>query len=110
MYGLRRTDVFGRHGNPLTYDDKSSETIPIIYGRDVRDWFYVEGEKDVSRGKVGWNGDNERAKEVGARIRLYVTSWNNPKPEHKVVSVDYLSKKDETPAAPFCLAMTLETK
>jgi hypothetical protein len=94
----------------VNFEDKSSETIPIVYGQDVRDWFYVEGEKDVSRGEVVWKGDNERAKQVGARIRLYLTSWENPKPDKTVVSIDYLSKKDDTVAAPFCLAMTLETK
>jgi len=57
-----------------------------------------------------WKGDNQRAKQVGARIRLYLTTWENPKPDKKVVSIDYLSKKDDTVAAPFCLAMTLEAK
>ncbi len=94
----------------VNYEDKSSETISIVYGKDVRDWFYAEGEKDVSRGKVAWKGDNERAKQFGKRIRLYMTTWVNPKPDKKVVGIDYLSRKDDTRAAPFCLAITLETK
>ena len=28
----------------------------------------------------------------------------------RVVSIDYLSRKEETVAAPFCVAMTLEEK
>jgi hypothetical protein len=94
----------------INYEDKSSETIPIVYGKDVRDWFYIDGEKELSRGKVAWKGDNERAKAVGARVRLYLTTWVNPKPDKKVVSIDYLSRKDDTVAAPFCLAITLEAK
>jgi hypothetical protein len=93
----------------VNYDDKSTETIEIAYGKDVRDWWYGEGDKEVSRGKVAWKGDNERAKSLNAKIRLYLTTWTNPKPEKKVASIDYISTK-ETAAAPFCVAMTIEGK
>lgn len=92
----------------VTFEDKSTLLIPIVYGQDVRDWFYVEDEAGTARGKVVWTGDNERASMLGAKIRLYLTSWKNPRPEKKIMSIDYLGKKDETPAAPFCVAMTLE--
>jgi hypothetical protein len=36
------------------YDDGSTEGIPIVYGEDVRDWWYVDGEAEPSRGKVVW--------------------------------------------------------
>jgi hypothetical protein len=92
----------------VTFEDKSSLTIPIVYGQDVRDWFYIDGEADPERGQVVWHGENDRATEVGAKIRLYLTTWENPKPEKKVVSIDYLGKKAETVAAPFCVAMSFE--
>lgn len=92
----------------VRYHDNSTESIAIVYGEDVRDWFYLEDEKEPSRGKVAWRGSNDRATQVGAKLRLYVSSWKNPKPDQKVLSVDYLSKKSETVAAPFCLAITLE--
>jgi hypothetical protein len=92
------------------YEDKGVATIPVVYGQDVRDWFFVDGEKGVRRGSVAWTGDNKRAKEVGARIRLYLTTWVNPRPDKKVIRIDYLSKKDKTVAAPFCVAMTVEGK
>jgi hypothetical protein len=94
----------------INYDDKSVATIPIVYGQHVRDWFFVEGEKGVSQGKVAWTGDNQRAQQVKARLRLYLTTWTNPKPGKKVVSIDYISKKDSTVAAPFCVALTAEPK
>jgi hypothetical protein len=50
------------------------------------------------------------SKQVGARVRLYLTTWANPKPDKKVVGINYLSKKADTVAAPFCVAMTLELK
>jgi len=32
----------------VRYDDKAVETIPVVYGKDVRDWWFVEGEKGVA--------------------------------------------------------------
>jgi hypothetical protein len=92
----------------VRYDDNSTESVAIVYGEDVRDWFYLPDEKEPSRGKVAWRGANDRAAQVGAKLRLYVSSWKNPKPGQQVVSIDYVSKKTETVAAPFCLAITLE--
>src|SRR5205823_6181546 len=90
------------------YEDGTNAVIPIVYGKDVRDWFYVEDEKEPSRGKVAWQGNNGRAPQVGARIRLYLSTWENPSPGKKVTTIDYSSRKDQTVAAPFCIAMTLE--
>ena len=94
----------------VRYEDNSTESIAIIYGEEVRDWFYVDEEKEPSKGKVAWRGANEFATQVGAKLRLYVSSWKNPKPDQKIASIDYISRKDETAAAPFCLAITLEKK
>jgi hypothetical protein len=93
----------------VNYEDKTKQEIEIVYGKDVRDWFYAEGEADVSRGKVAWKGENERAKALNCGLRLYLSTWKNPKPDKKVVSIDYISTGD-TAAAPFCVAMTAETK
>jgi hypothetical protein len=94
----------------VRYEDRSVATIPIVYGKDVRDWFFIDGEKGVSRGSVVWKGDNKRAMQVGARLRVYMTTWQNPRPGKKVVAIDYVSKKGECVAAPFCVAMTAERK
>jgi len=92
----------------LTFEDKATLAIPIVYGQDVRDWFYVEAEAGPSRGKIAWNGQNERAAEVGAKIRVFQSEWKNTKPDSNVVSIEYVGRKDETPAAPFCVAITFE--
>jgi hypothetical protein len=92
----------------VTYDDKSTESIPIVYGQDVRDWWFLEGEKEPARAKVVWKGENEQSKKYKAGVRLYMTTWKNPKPDKKVVSIDYIGRKEETAAAPFCVAMTAE--
>jgi hypothetical protein len=88
------------------YKDKSTERIPIVYGEDVCDWFYEDGEKEPTRAKVVWKGDNEFATGVDCHLRLYATTWTNPKPDVKIMRIDYVGRKSETPGAPVCLAMT----
>jgi len=94
----------------IIYEDKSAEHIQIVFGEDVRDWWFRADEKETSRGKVAWKGDNELAKSYECRLRLYLTTWDNPTPDRKIVSIDYIGKKDETVAAPFCVAISLEEK
>ena len=93
----------------VRYDDGTSETIPVVYGQDVRDWWFTEASKGVSRGKVAWKGDNELAKGFDIRIRLYLTTWENPDPNKTVTAIDYVKTGDSV-AAPFCVALTLEAK
>jgi hypothetical protein len=90
------------------YADGSGEGISIVYGEDVRDWFYVNDEATTTRGKVVWTGENDRAAMLDAKIRVYLTTWQNPNPDREIVTIDYLGRKNETAAAPFCVAMTLE--
>lgn len=90
----------------VKYEDHGQETIPIVYGKDVRDWWYRES-LGPGRAEVAWNGTNGYAeKRNGATIRLYLTRWINPKPARKVVSIDFTSTNSDV--APFCVAMTIE--
>src|SRR5262249_1844800 len=91
------------------FADGSSAAIPVVYGEDVRDWWFNERTKGVTRGKVVWQGENEWSKTNQSQIRLYLTSWDNPSPEKKIASLDY-TKIGDSPAAPFCVAITLEAK
>jgi hypothetical protein len=91
------------------YADKTTATVDVAFGKDVRDWWYYANSPGVSRGKVAWMGKNECAAKSGASIRLYLTTWENPRPKMKVVGIDFLSTKT-TPAAPFCVAMTVQGK
>jgi WD40 repeat protein len=90
------------------YEDGDKEAIPVVYGQDVRDWWF--GSEGVRRGKVAWEAETAlAAKPTGVRItlRLYLTTWKNPKPARKVDHIDYSRRKD-TAASPFCVAMTAE--
>jgi outer membrane protein assembly factor BamB len=92
----------------INYEDKSLEKVPIVYGKDVSDWWYTEGTAVPSRAKVAWTGENDAARKTnGSKIRLYLMTWNNPHPSRKIVSID-LASTNSTNAAPFCVAMTIE--
>lgn len=92
------------------YDDKSTSDVEIVYGKDVVDWWVGPGRKDPTRSKVGWEGENEAVKGSGTKIKLSVTTWENPHPKKKVVSIDYVATAATTDVAPFCVAITAEDK
>jgi RNA polymerase sigma factor (sigma-70 family) len=93
----------------LFYVDGTTEAIPIVYGQDVRDFWLSDKEEGVTGGKVVWTGDNEFARQSNCRLRLYLTSWDNPHPQKTVNRIDYV-KLNGTAAAPFCVAITVEKK
>jgi hypothetical protein len=87
------------------YEDGNEQEIPIVCGKDVRDWWdIVPG--GVTRGRVAWTGGNAKTRQSKNALRLYLCVWENPHPGKKAVSIDFVSKN--TPAAPFCVAVTAE--
>jgi hypothetical protein len=92
----------------VNYDDGNVDRIPIVYGKDVCDWWHTDDDAEATGGEAVWKGDNDAVKRIGGRLRVYKLSWTNPRPDRKVSRIDYISRKDETAAAPFCIAMTVE--
>jgi len=90
----------------VNYNDGTQETIPIVCGEDLRDWWNKDQSRPVSRGTVVWEGSNPKVRSSNVTLRLYLTKWTNPRPEMEVTSIDYVSAN--TVAAPFCVAMTAE--
>lgn len=95
----------------ITYTDGSTEGFPVIHGEDVRDWWYVPGQADAPTvGKVAWEGTNEFADGQRAGIRLYSSVWKNPYPSKTIKSIDFVGRKADSDAAPFCVGITLEDR
>jgi hypothetical protein len=88
------------------YADGTAERIPIIYGRDVRDWWRDSDPAATSQGKLAWAGKNQASGAEEGRIRLFATAWKNPHPDRTVSAIDFQTK--DTPCAPFLVALTLE--
>jgi hypothetical protein len=91
------------------WDDGKSVKIPIVWGMDVLDWWYKEDTPKPTRAKVAWEGENEFAKSRGYKIRLYVMTWENTRPDTEVASIDFSSTM-ETDCAPFCVGVTGQEK
>jgi hypothetical protein len=104
-------------GNPLRavgayvlhYADGTRHEHEIQYGRDLRNWWWGgrgDDAAEAERAKVAWVGTNGPSSRYDAKIRLFLSTFENPRPNEEVVSVDFISK--QTPFAPFLVAMTIE--
>lgn len=91
----------------VTWEDDTTVTIPMRYGKDLLDWWFDDSSPEPSEAKVAWKGENAKAQAAGKKIRLYLATWENPKPDLKVKSID-LSSTKETACEPMCLAITAE--
>jgi len=91
------------------YADEKEEKIPVVYGQDVRDAWNWDRSRPVTRGKVVWTGNSPGAAKEGVSLRLYLTTWTNPRPGEEVTHIDFVSACN-TAASPFCVALTAERK
>lgn len=91
----------------VRFADGTEQTIPIVYGLDVRDAFSWDRMRPVMRGRVVWTGQSPATLKEGVSLRLYLTTWTNPRPDVEVESIDYVSMGN-TAASPFCMALTVE--
>jgi beta-glucosidase len=94
----------------IRYDDKTTATIPIEYGRDLRDWWDFDDAAPTTRAEVVWKSKNEASTNFqagGVGIRLFQLTWTNPHPEKTVAAFDYVST-NETMCAPFLVAVTTD--
>jgi len=79
--------------------------IPIVYGRDVRDWHSNPDGSAVDE-TAAWTGTNADSVQNKTSIRLFKTTWVNPVPGASIETLDYISKLSAS--APFLLAITAE--
>src|SRR6185436_3507236 len=86
--------------------DHSEQQISISYGRDVRDWYPQSNEStEGANQNIVWRGLIGE-KDRPFHIRLFKTTWTNPRPDVEISTLDYVSKV--TGSAPFLLAITVE--
>ena len=93
----------------LHYADGEIRSLDLVYGRDVRDWWYDPARADIEvidRATVVWTGANPVANEFGCRLRLYLNTRDNPRPEVKLTTFDFVSAMSES--GPFLIAVTIE--
>ncbi len=92
----------------MHYDDGSSETMPVVVGRHLRDWWLSDDHQQLTtQAKVAWIGTNPCAEKADAKIQLFLCPWENPHPEKTIVTIDFERGPSEYPS-PFCLAITCD--
>jgi RNA polymerase sigma factor (sigma-70 family) len=92
----------------LRFQDGQMTKIPIIYGRNIQDWWYGKESPDpLDPGTaIAWRGSNPEAASKGQKLRIYRSTFPNPRPGEPVQSIDYVSTL--TTCAPFLLGLTVE--
>jgi hypothetical protein len=87
----------------VNYADEHQETIPIVYGEDLRDWSAdSDPAAGLKRATQVWSAMNN----AHVRVRLFKHTWMNPLPDTEIVSIDYESTMADS--APFLIAVTAE--
>jgi WD40 repeat protein len=110
LHGADRTAI--ADGAPicryvLRYADGERREIPVLYGRDVRTLWQLDNDiKPGDRGVVAWLGTNPAIARLDGRLRLYRSTFDNPRPEVPIQSIDVVSSL--TQCIPFIIAITLE--
>jgi hypothetical protein len=97
----------------MHYSDGQTETCPIVYGQNVRDWWYYPATpKEAEQSHIAWTGNNQAAKswnppgDSAVTLRLYKTTWQNPHPDTEITAIDFVSA--EKNSSPFLVAVTAE--
>ena len=87
----------------VRYAEGPTEQFAIVYGRDVRNWWFDPQQPDP---RMVWDGAIIGPESAGKRVRLYEMRWDNPRPDARIESLDFVSTL--SPAAPFLIAITLQ--
>jgi WD40 repeat protein len=91
----------------LEYADGQQQAFEIRYGLDLREWRTSTDPKPPGEhSEVAWTGAATWSAIPGETVRLYKTTYANPRPEAEVACIDFVSKLTGT--APFLVAMTVE--
>jgi serine/threonine protein kinase/WD40 repeat protein len=89
----------------VRYADGETREIPIRLGVEVADWWTQEGE-DRSQLQVAWTGQSAASRTAGRTIRLFRTTWENPRPDAVIESLGLIATHFHT--CPFLVAVTAE--
>ncbi len=89
----------------MHHADKTVSERPLVLGHDAVDWWVAPPPPGEGKPVVAWSGSNPASRAQNATIHLYVVTWNNPRPEQEIESLDFISAKRIT--APFLVAVTV---
>ncbi len=94
--GLAKDDtVIGNY--LLHYADGETKNIPLVYGRNIKDSFSTNSGPVLTDAAAAW---------AGKSVEAFKYTANNPLPGVEITTMDFVS--NNTPAAPFLIAVTVE--
>lgn len=80
----------------LRYGDGTSSSFPLIYGKHGRDWHRPRYEYPStladSNSKVVWRGEYDSTPVNGKTLRIFKSTFTNPKPDLDVATIDLASE------------------
>jgi WD40 repeat protein/predicted Ser/Thr protein kinase len=89
------------------YRDGPADRIPVVSGSELKDfWLPRDGSNPASRAVIAWTGANEMSRRQALPVGLFKFTWENPRPEVDIQSIDFVSAMSIP--APFLVAITAE--
>jgi hypothetical protein len=93
----------------LRYTDGTSEQVPLVYGRNIANWWSFPRKDDPTEAETPWTGSNDVTDHnPRLKVRLFAITWTNPHPEKEITAFDVLSSGDD--CDPFQAAVTLSRR
>ena len=91
----------------LHYNDSTTAEISIQHDIHVKDWWsYGRPPPSDPNTVVAWTGQNAATIRMGTNIRLYKTRFENPSPQKRLDSLDYVSAMEDP--GPLLVAVTVQ--
>jgi hypothetical protein len=91
----------------IHFSDGKTDFIELKLGVDLWDWhFDPKHPKATQNSKVAWSGNNDHSRRYNQMIQVFKSTWDNPRPDATVESVDYISAN--AGPGPFLIAITAE--
>ncbi|MBN1412549.1 MAG: hypothetical protein JW969_17000 [Spirochaetales bacterium] len=90
----------------IHYADGQTRSAPILYQKNVVDWWVRPEDKPPAEAEEVWRGSNPATRSMGFVTHLLKYTWENPLPEVEISTIDFVS--DLIEAGPFLVALTVE--
>jgi hypothetical protein len=90
----------------IHYADGQIRSAPILYQRNVLDWWVRPEDRLPTEAEEVWRGQNPSTRSYGFKTHLIKYVWENPLPGVEISTVDFVS--DLIEAGPFLVAITVE--
>ena len=90
----------------IHYVNGQTKSAPILYQRNVLDWWVRPEDRLPTEAEEVWRGQNPSTRSFGYMTHLIKYTWQNPLPEVEISTIDFVS--DVIEASPFLVAITVE--